>query len=43
MKFLRKQNVIDFNAAKTYRLELMSERQYDKEKLNVQDIELCEH
>ena len=37
------QNVIDFGAAKTYRLELMSERKYDKEKLNVRDIELCEH
>ena len=37
------QNVIDFDAAKTYRLELMSERKYDKEKLNVRDVELCEH
>ena len=37
------QSVIDFDAAEAYRLELMAERKYDKEKLNVRDIELCEH
>ena len=37
------QNVISLSAAKNYRLELMEERKYDKEKLNVRDIELCEH
>ena len=34
---------IPLAAAKQYRLELMAERKYDKEKLNVRDIELCEH
>ena len=37
------QNKISLAAAKNYRLELMEERKYDKEKLNVRDIELCEH
>jgi len=37
------QNVILMSQAKAYRLELMAERKYDKEKLNVRDIELCEH
>lgn len=37
------QNEIDVNRAKVYRLELMAERKYDKDKLNVRDIELCEH
>ena len=39
----RQQNVISLSAAKNYRLELMAERKYDKELLNVRDIELCEH
>ena len=29
--------------AKQFRLDLMAERKYDKEKLNIRDIELCEH
>ena len=37
------QSSISLNAAKNYRLELMAERKYDKEKLNVRNIELCEH
>ena len=37
------QNEISLQAAKEYRLALMEERKYDKEKLNVRDIELCEH
>ena len=37
------QEVISLDTAKNYRLELMAERKYDKEKLNVRDIELCEH
>jgi len=37
------QNSISLRVAKQYRLELMAERKYDKEKLNVRDIELCEH
>eukprot|EP00092_Neocalanus_flemingeri_P014803 GFUD01015977.1.p1 GENE.GFUD01015977.1~~GFUD01015977.1.p1 ORF type:complete len:527 (+),score=118.15 GFUD01015977.1:171-1751(+) len=37
------QQNISLSAAKDYRLELMAERKYDKEKLNVRDIELCEH
>jgi len=37
------QNVIPLATAKELRLELMAERKYDKEKLNVRDIELCEH
>ncbi len=37
------QNSISLAAAKNYRLELMAERKYDKEKLNVREIELCEH
>ena len=37
------QDVISLRAAKNYRLELMAERKYDKESLNVRDIELCEH
>ena len=37
------QNKIPLETAKNYRLELMEERKYDKEKLNVRDIELCEH
>ena len=37
------QSVISLSKAKEYRLELMAERKYDKEKLNVRDIELCEH
>ena len=37
------QNSISLQSAKQYRLELMAERKYDKEKLNVRDIELCEH
>ena len=36
-------NAITLSVAKDYRLELMAERKYDKEKLNVRDIELCEH
>jgi len=37
------QNDIPLATAKEYRLELMEERKYDKKKLNVRDIELCEH
>ena len=37
------QNSISLQVAKRYRLELMAERKYDKEKLNVRGIELCEH
>ena len=37
------QSLISFSKAKEYRLELMAERKYDKEKLNIRDIELCEH
>lgn len=37
------QNTISLRRARNYRLELMAERKYDKEKLNVRDIELCEH
>ena len=37
------QKNISLRVAKQYRLELMAERKYDKEKLNVRDIELCEH
>ena len=37
------QGVISLPTAKEYRLELMAERKYNKEKLNVRDIELCEH
>jgi len=37
------QNDIPLSAAKEYRLELMAQRKYDKEKLNIRDIELCEH
>jgi len=37
------QNSISLRVAKRYRLELMAERKYDKEKLNVRGIELCEH
>ena len=37
------QEVIPLQKAKEYRLELMAERKYNKEKLNVRDIELCEH
>lgn len=37
------QQVISLVDAKAYRLELMAERKYDKEKLNVRNIELCEH
>eukprot|EP00794_Sanderia_malayensis_P012204 gene12204-13460_t len=37
------QNVIALKDAKNYRLELMAERKYDKAKLNIRDIELCEH
>ena len=37
------QNTTSLNVAKEHRLELMAERKYDKEKLNVRDIELCEH
>ena len=40
---LPQQNVIGLDAAKKYRLQLMAERKYDKEKLNVRGIELCEH
>ena len=36
-------NIITLKSAKDYRLDLMAERKYDKEKLNVRDIELCEH
>ena len=36
-------DTIDLARAKELRLELMTERKYDKEKLNVRDIELCEH
>ena len=34
---------ISLTDAKKYRLELMAERKYDKEKLNIRDLELCEH
>jgi len=37
------QNEISMSQAKAYRLELMMERKYDKKKLNVRNIELCEH
>ena len=37
------QSVISLSKAKEYRLELMVERKYDKKKLNIRDIELCEH
>ena len=37
------QNSMSLSAAKDHRLELMAERKYDKEKLNIRDIELCEH
>ena len=37
------QGKISLSDAKKYRLELMAERKYDKEKLNVRDLELCEH
>lgn len=37
------QNTIYLTSALNYRLELMAERKYDKEKLNIRDIELCEH
>ena len=37
------QGKISISDAKKYRLELMAERKYDKEKLNVRDLELCEH
>ncbi|XP_057315743.1 uncharacterized protein LOC130656823 isoform X2 [Hydractinia symbiolongicarpus] len=39
----KQQDVISLTEAKRYRLESMAERKYDKEKLNVRDIELCEH
>ena len=37
------QEKMNLNDAKKYRLELMAERKYDKEKLNIRDLELCEH
>ena len=37
------QDEIDLHRAKAYRLELMAERKFNKDKLNVRDIELCEH
>ena len=37
------QGVIRDRSAKKYRLELMAERKYNKDKLNVRDLELCEH
>ena len=37
------QDSMSLKIAKDFRLELMTERKYDKEKLNVRDIELCEH
>ena len=37
------QDVIPLETAKKFRLELMAERKFDKEKLNIRDIELCEH
>ena len=37
------QDEISLAQAKIYRLELMQERKYNKDKLNVRDIELCEH
>ena len=37
------QSTITRAMAKRSRLELMAERKYDKQKLNVRDIELCEH
>ena len=37
------QGKISLSDAKNYRLELMAERKYDKEKLNVREVELCEH
>ena len=37
------QGIFSFSKAKEYRVELMAERKYDKEKLNIRDIELCEH
>ena len=37
------QDEISLAQAEIYRLELMQERKYNKDKLNVRDIELCEH
>ena len=37
------QTTIGLRSAEKYRLELMAERKFDKDKLNVRDIELCEH
>ena len=37
------QGKISLSDAKRYRLELMAERKYDKEKLNIRDVGLCEH
>ena len=37
------QDKIPLEKAKQYRLNLMGERKYDKEKFNTRDIELCEH
>ena len=37
------QDSMTLSQAKEFRLELMAERKYDKAKLNVRDIELCEH
>ena len=37
------QDLIPLETAKKFRLELMAERKFDKGKLNIRDIELCEH
>ena len=37
------QDRISLRNAQSYRLQLMSERKFDKEKLNIREIELCEH
>jgi len=37
------QGLFSLCGAKAYRLELMAERKYEKGKLNVREVELCEH
>ena len=37
------QSELSLDAAQQYRLQLMEERKWDKLRLNVRDIELCEH
>uniref|UniRef100_A0A7M5VC04 DUF4246 domain-containing protein n=1 Tax=Clytia hemisphaerica TaxID=252671 RepID=A0A7M5VC04_9CNID len=37
------QGVIRARSAKKFRLDLMTERKYNKDKLNVRELELCEH